>query len=73
MQSVNVSIEMLVHLYAVAVELQLRRVQKGLAACEAWYYAVHRLDEVDDVRHRAVGHCGGDVAGNGVGKGGLYV
>ena len=34
---------------------------------------IHRLNEIDDIGHRSVGHCGGDIARNSIGKSWLYV
>ena len=55
-----------VHGDAVAVELQLRRVQQRLIGGKAGHDLVHGLDEVDDIEHGAVRHGGRDVARDGV-------
>jgi len=34
---------------------------------------IHSLDEVDNVHHSTVRHCGGDITCNRIGKCGLYV
>ena len=73
MKPLNVCVEMLVHLYLVAVELELRRIEQRFAACKARHYHIHRLYEVDDIRHRSVRHCRCDIARYRVGYRGLYV
>ena len=65
-QTADVRVEIGVHLDTVAVEFQLRRIQQRLIRREAGHNLVHRLDEIDDVDHRAVRHGGGNVARHGV-------
>lgn len=73
MQATDVGAEVAVHLYAVAVKFQLRRIQQSFGAGKAGHYVVHRLDKIDDIEHRPVRHGGGDVARHRVRYGGLYV
>lgn len=73
MQVPDARVEIFVHFDAVAVELQLRRIEQRFHCGEAGHHVVHGLDEMDDIDHRAVRHCGGDVARHGVGQGGLQV
>ena len=62
MQAGHVRVQVGVHGDAVAVELQLRRVQQRLIGGEAGHDLVHGLDEVNDVEHGAVRHGRRDVA-----------
>ena len=73
METRYVGVEICVHLNAVGVEFQLGGVQQGFGGGKAGDNDVHSLDKVNDVGHCAVGHCGGDVTGNGVGQGGADV
>ena len=71
METLDVGVEVGVHLHAVGVELELRGVEERLVGGEARHHVIHGLDEVDDVDHGAVGHGGGDVTGHGVHQRGL--
>ena len=62
MQVVNACVEVRVHLHAVAVKLQLRRIEQRLHGGKARDDVIDRLNEVDDVHHSAVRHGRGDVA-----------
>ena len=73
MQTGDIGVEVLVHLDAVGVELQLGGVEQGLLGGETGDDLVHRVNEVDDVGHGAVRHGGGDVAGHSVGQGGADI
>ena len=64
MQAVNRGVELVVHLYLVAVKFQFRRIKQGFVARKSRHDFVHRLYEIDDVRHRAVRHSRRDVARN---------
>ena len=66
MQAPDVGIKIRVHFDLVGIELQLRGVEQGLIGGEARHNLIHGLNKVDNVDHGAVGHGGGDIAGNGV-------
>ena len=70
METLDVRVEVFVHLDAVGVELELGGIEQRLIAGEAGHHLVHGLDEIDDVDHGPVGHGGGDIPGHGVGQGG---
>lgn len=70
METIDVRVEVFVHLDAVGVELELGGVEQRLLRGEAGHDVVDSLDEVDYVEHRAVGHGGGYVARDGVGESG---
>ena len=73
METLNVCVEVLIHLDPVAVELKLRGVEKRFIGGKAGSNMVNGLNEVDDICHGSVRHCGRDIACNGVGKRGLEV
>ena len=73
MQVLHAGVEVLVHGDAVAVELELRRIEQGLLGGEAGNGLVHCLHEADDAGHGAVGQGGGDVARHRVRQGGPHV
>ena len=73
MEPCDGGVELVVHLDLVAVKFELRRVKQRFVAGEPGHHFVHRLDEVDDVGHRAVRHGGCDVARDSVLEGGTDV
>ena len=73
MEVFDAGVEVLVHLDAVGVELELGRVEQRFVRCKAGDDLVHGLNKADDVAHCAIGNGGGDVACDRVGKRGLEV
>ena len=68
MQTLDACIKVLIHLYSVAVELKLRGIEQGLCRGKARHDLIERLNKAEDVDHRAVGHCSGDITRNGIYK-----
>ena len=64
---------MLVHLDFVAVEFEFGAVKQGFVTCKSGDDLVDCLNEVDDVEHRSIRHCGSYIACNGVFESGTDV
>lgn len=61
MQSLDVRIEIGVHLDAVAVKFQFGRIEQRFRRGKAGHHVIHRLNEIDDIDHRSVRHRRRDV------------
>ena len=64
---------MLVHFDTVAVKFEFGGVKQRFAARETGNNVINCFDEVDNVSHCTVGHCGGNIARDRVGERRLYV
>ena len=57
-ETADIRVEIGVHLHAVGAELPLGGAEQRLVRGKARHDRIDGLDEVDDVRHAAAGHCG---------------
>ena len=73
MEPFNVSSEFIIHLYSVGVEFELGRIKKGFGGSKSGNNYIHSLNEVYDVGHSTVWHCGSNITCNNVRKRWSYV